>query len=80
MVKNDYASHVTMKISVWQKDMDVIGGFARKIRVPNPMFDASAAIYAKARKSGLDDQDTAAVCAVLEKMAGVKRGKTRKRA
>src|SRR6201996_34814 len=28
MVKDDYASHVTMKISVWQKDMDVIGGYA----------------------------------------------------
>jgi 3-hydroxyisobutyrate dehydrogenase-like beta-hydroxyacid dehydrogenase len=60
--------------------MDVIGGYARKIKVPTPMFDASAAIYTKARKSGLDDQDTAAVCAVLEKMAGVKRGKARKRA
>jgi putative dehydrogenase len=80
MVKDDYGSNVTMKISVWQKDMDVIGGYARKIRVPTPMFDASAAIYTKARKSGLDDQDTAAVCAVLEKLAGVKRGKARKRA
>jgi L-threonate 2-dehydrogenase len=80
MVKNDYASHVTMKISVWQKDMDVIGGYARKIRVPTPMFDASSTIYTKARKSGYDDQDTAAVCAVLEKMAGVKRaGKKSKR-
>jgi 3-hydroxyisobutyrate dehydrogenase-like beta-hydroxyacid dehydrogenase len=78
MVKDDYASNVTMKISVWQKDMDVIGGYARKIRVPTPMFDTSNAIYAKARKSGYDDQDTAAVCAVLEKMAGVKRGKQRK--
>jgi 3-hydroxyisobutyrate dehydrogenase-like beta-hydroxyacid dehydrogenase len=78
MVKDDYATNVTMKISVWQKDMDVIGGYARKIRVPTPMFDASAAIYTKARKSGLDDQDTAAVCAVLEKMAGVKRGKASK--
>jgi len=75
MVKDDYASNVTMKISVWQKDMDVIGGYARKIRVPTPMFDTSNAIYAKARKSGYDDQDTAAVCAVLEKMAGVKRRK-----
>jgi hypothetical protein len=44
------------------------------------MFDASSAIYTKARKSGYDDQDTAAVCAVLEKMAGVKRaGRKRKR-
>jgi L-threonate 2-dehydrogenase len=78
MVKNNYAD-ATMKISVWQKDMDVIGGFARKIGVPTPMFDASSAIYAKARKSGHDDHDTAAVCAVLEKMAGVKRGKKRTR-
>jgi putative dehydrogenase len=79
MVKNDYGSP-TMKIAVWQKDMDVIGGYARKIGVPTPMFDASSAIYTKARKSGYDDQDTAAVCAVLEKMAGVKRaGKKSKR-
>jgi putative dehydrogenase len=78
MVKNDY-DDVTMKISVWQKDMDVIGGFARKIGVPTPMFDASSTIYTKARKSGHDHQDTAAVCAVLEKMAGVKRNKSRAR-
>jgi len=78
MVKNDYGN-ATMKISVWQKDMDVIGGYARKIKVPTPMFDASSAIYTKARKSGYDDQDTAAVCAVLEKMAGVKRGKAKRR-
>ncbi len=78
MVKDDYSSNVTMKIAVWQKDMDVIGGYARKIRVPTPMFDASNAIYAKARKSGYDDQDTAAVCAVLEKMAGVKRGERKR--
>jgi hypothetical protein len=34
-------------------------------------------LRAKARKSGYDDQDTTAVCAVLEKMAGVKRRKRR---
>ena len=39
------------------------------------MFDASVPIYVKAMKSGHAAQDTAAVCAVLEKMAGVKRGK-----
>jgi 3-hydroxyisobutyrate dehydrogenase-like beta-hydroxyacid dehydrogenase len=79
MVQNNYRD-ATMKISVWQKDMDVIGGFARNIGVPTPMFDASSKIYLKARKSGYDDQDTAAVCAVLEKMAGVKRaGKKSKR-
>ena len=75
MVKDRYEP-ATMKISVWQKDMDVIGGYARKIRVPTPMFDASKAIYDRALKSGRGAQDTAAVCAVLEKMAGVKRGKS----
>src|SRR5579863_8558538 len=73
MVKDDYASLVTMKISVWQKDMDVIGGYARKIKVPTPMFNASSKIYAQALKAGHGGEDTAAVCAVLERMAGVKR-------
>jgi putative dehydrogenase len=78
MVKNSYGD-ATMKISVWQKDMDVIGSYARKIRVPTPMFDASKAIYRKALNSGHAAEDTAAVCAVLEAMAGVKRGKGREK-
>ncbi|MFZ0608296.1 MAG: NAD(P)-dependent oxidoreductase [Xanthobacteraceae bacterium] len=78
MVKNDYGN-VTMKISVWQKDMDVIGKYARKIHVPTPMFDASSRIYEKALKGGHGAEDTAAVCAVLEKLAGVKRGTSKAR-
>ena len=78
MVKNDYGAP-TMKISVWQKDMDVIGSYARKIKVPTPMFDASSRIYAKALKDGLGAEDTAAVCAVLETMAGVRRKTKKKR-
>jgi 3-hydroxyisobutyrate dehydrogenase-like beta-hydroxyacid dehydrogenase len=78
MVKNDY-DDATMKVSVWQKDMSVIGAFARKIGVPTPMFNASVPIYNTAMKTGHAAQDTAAVCAVLERMAGVKRGKSRGR-
>jgi L-threonate 2-dehydrogenase len=74
MVKGDY-SDVTMKIDVWDKDMQVIGDYARKIKVPTPMFDASKPVYLKAMVAGFGAQDTAAVCAVLEKLAGVKRGK-----
>jgi 3-hydroxyisobutyrate dehydrogenase-like beta-hydroxyacid dehydrogenase len=74
MVKNNYKD-ASMKIDVWDKDMSVIGGYARKIKVPTPMFDASKPIYLKAMKAGLGAQDTAAVCAVLEKMAKVKRKK-----
>ena len=76
MVKGDY-DDVTMKIDVWDKDMQVIGDYARKINVKTPMFDASKPIYLKAMRSGLGAKDTAAVCVVLEKMAKLKRGKTR---
>lgn len=72
MAKGRY-DDVTMKISVWDKDMQVIGDYARKIRVPTPIFNATKSIYLKAMKSGLGSRDTAAVCAVLEKMAKVKR-------
>ena len=68
MVKNDY-SDVTMKCSVWQKDMDVIGAFAKKMRVPTPLFSATLPVYAAALKSGHAEDDTAAVCAVLEAKA-----------
>ncbi|MGC2586147.1 MAG: NAD(P)-dependent oxidoreductase [Pseudolabrys sp.] len=74
MAKGRY-DNVTMKISVWDKDMQVIGDYARKIRVPTPIFNATKGIYVKAMKSGLGSRDTAAVCAVLEKMAKVKRPK-----
>ena len=74
MVKDRY-DEATMKILVWQKDMAVIGQFARETGVPTPMFDATVPVYNKAMKSGHAEHDTAAVCAVLEKMARVKRKK-----
>jgi len=72
MVKSDYMK-ATMKCSVWQKDMDVIGAYARKLKTPTPLFDATLPIYAAALKQGHADDDTAAVCAVLEKKAKVTR-------
>jgi L-threonate 2-dehydrogenase len=78
MVKDRY-DDATMKISVWQKDMAVIGEFAKQIGVPTPMFDATVPVYEKAMKSGHAEHDTAAVCAVLEAMAGVKRKKSQPR-
>ena len=76
MVKNRY-DDVTMKCSVWQKDMDVIGAFARKMKTPTPLFTATLPIYAAALKGGHGNDDTAAVCAVLEAKAGFKRRKGR---
>lgn len=65
----------TMKIDVWQKDMAVIGEFAAKLGVPTPMFSATLPVYASAMSVGYAEEDTGAVCGVLEKMAGVKRKK-----
>jgi len=79
MVKDRYDAP-TMKVSVWQKDMAVIGAYAREIGVPTPMFDATVPVYDKAMRTGHAEHDTAAVCAVLETMAGVKRGKAKARA
>jgi putative dehydrogenase len=76
MVKNRY-DEATMKCSVWQKDMDVIGAFAKSMKVPTPLFSATLPVYAAALKAGHANDDTAAVCAVLEAKAGVKRRKPR---
>ena len=76
MVKGRY-DQPTMKNSIWQKDMDVIGSFAQSLGAPTPLFSATLSIYAAAMSTGYAEQDTAATCAVLEAMAGVKRGKTK---
>ncbi len=72
MVKGDY-SDATMKVQTWQKDMTIIGDYARKIDCPTPLFSASAAFYTAAMAMGYGAEDTGVVCAVLEKMANCSR-------
>src|SRR5688572_28085647 len=72
MVAGNYAD-ATMKVEVWQKDMKIIGEFAAALGVPTPLFNASAAIYNAALAQGFAQQDTASVCAVLERMGGLRR-------
>ena len=68
MVKGDY-SHALMKLEIWQKDMTIIADFAREVGCPTPLFAATAPIYTAATKAG-GGRDTAAVYAVLQRMAG----------
>jgi putative dehydrogenase len=72
MVAGKYGD-ATMKNELWQKDMKIIGEFAAKLGVPTPLFNASAAIYNAAMAQGYAKEDTAAVCAVLEAMARIRR-------
>jgi 3-hydroxyisobutyrate dehydrogenase-like beta-hydroxyacid dehydrogenase len=71
MVKGNYRK-ATMTLATWQKDMAIIEEFARQVGSATPLFSGTAPIYAAAvtERSG---EDTAAVCAVLEKMAHYRR-------
>jgi 3-hydroxyisobutyrate dehydrogenase-like beta-hydroxyacid dehydrogenase len=61
----------TMKLEIWQKDMAIISQFASELGCPTPLLAATMPIYASAMATGHAADDTAAVCAVLEAMAGV---------
>jgi L-threonate 2-dehydrogenase len=78
MVRDNYED-ATMKIKVWQKDLAVIGDYAASIGAPTPLMSATLPIYAAAMSTGHAMHDTAAVCAVLEQMAGFRRPKKHKR-
>jgi 3-hydroxyisobutyrate dehydrogenase-like beta-hydroxyacid dehydrogenase len=72
MAAGDY-DQATMKVDLHQKDVKIISAFAEELRCPTPLLSAAAQIYTAALADGRDKQDTAAVCAVLEEMAGLKR-------
>jgi putative dehydrogenase len=72
MAANTYLP-ATMRSSTWKKDMTVIGDFASGLACPTPLFDLSATFYTAALAMGHGAEDTAAVCAVLEEMAGLAR-------
>src|SRR5271169_1140949 len=58
----------TMKNSVWQKDMKLIGEALQAAGCPAPLFSATIPIYAAAAARHAED-DTAAVYEILERMA-----------
>jgi len=72
MAANRYLP-ASMRSSTWQKDLDVIGGFAATLHCPTPLFDLSATLHAAVLAMGHGAEDTAAICAVLGKMAGLER-------
>jgi 3-hydroxyisobutyrate dehydrogenase-like beta-hydroxyacid dehydrogenase len=72
MVEGKY-DDATISVGLFQKDMKIIGDFAAKHGVATPLFNASAVVYNAAMAQGFGKADTAAVCAVLEKLSGVKR-------
>lgn len=76
MVQGRY-SDATMKLGVFQKDLAIIGDFARGLGVATPLFSAGIPVYRAALAAGREAEDTAAVCAVLEQMSGHRRSARR---
>lgn len=72
MVADDY-SDVGMSNRLYQKDLQVITDFAADVRCPVNLFASSVQPYRAALEQGHAESDTAAVCAVLEEQARVKR-------
>ena len=70
MVERKYTPP-TMKVEVWQKDMEVIGQMAKSVDCPTPMFQTAASIYTAAMAQGLSQEDTASTAEVFAKMAGL---------
>ncbi len=73
MMEADKYEPATMRVSTWQKDMSIIADFAQELGVATPLFSATAPVYDEAMAMELGDQDTAAVCKVIEQMSGMTR-------
>ena len=58
----------SMKVGVWQKDMQIIADMARSVDCPTPLLNASAGVYSAAMAMGLSDHDTAATAEVWAAM------------
>jgi putative dehydrogenase len=71
LIADRYTPIRTMPLELWRKDMQIIADFANSVACPTPMFSAAVPLFNAAVASGYGDQDTAAVCAVLERMAGL---------
>ena len=73
MAAGEYLEKVQSRMELWQKDMQVIGRYVRDLHCATPLFAASSQIYNAAMAQGHGAADMAAVCAVLESLAGVRR-------
>ena len=72
MVRGQY-DEPTATMTTHVKDLDIIGKFAADLHCPTPLFTLAAQYYHAGVAQGRGGQDTGAVCAVLETLAGIQR-------
>lgn len=68
MMVNQSWDQATMKVSVWQKDMKLIGAALAQTHTAAPLFAATIPVYNAAMGLGHAENDTAAVFDVLSHM------------
>ena len=72
MVRGNYRK-ATATLAGFAKDRAIISDFARQVGAPTPLLAATVPVYTAAAAMGHAEEDTAAVCSVLEFMAGHRR-------
>jgi 3-hydroxyisobutyrate dehydrogenase-like beta-hydroxyacid dehydrogenase len=73
MMANNTYLPATMRSTTWKKDLTVIGDFASGLGCPTPLFGLSTTLHEATLAAGHGAEDSAAVCATLEQMAGLER-------
>lgn len=58
----------TMRLDLWQKDMELISNFIAESGVSTPLFNATSSIYEAANEYGLGQQDTAAIYTIMDQL------------
>ena len=73
MVEGVYDENVSATHRLMQKDLSVILDYAAQIACPTPLLNLAADMHLSAVAQGFEFEDTASVCAVTDRLAGVKR-------
>lgn len=61
----------TARVQMFDKDIHIIGAFAKSVDCPVPLFSESSLFYAAALAEGRGEQDAASVASVLRAQAGL---------
>lgn len=73
MVAGDYLTGLSATHRLMHKDISIIGDYIEALGADTPLFRIAAEVHKQAIEQGFELQDTASVCAVMEKRNGIAR-------
>jgi 3-hydroxyisobutyrate dehydrogenase-like beta-hydroxyacid dehydrogenase len=73
MVAGDYLTGLSATHRLMHKDISIIGDYINALGADTPLFQIAAQVHDQAIAQGFELQDTASVCAVMEKRNGIAR-------